>query len=151
MVSKILGASVDILAIALLWFDSTKITVFFKVLLTIGCLTIGIVLYLIEKSKTYEKVKDYCIDGCNANVFINKSDKFSCDSIVSILANENGITITVAIGYVLEWKSSQYQIKIIKILDDKRFYKISTSRKAYRAYIVKPNIRYSDVDTSFVS
>lgn len=151
MVSKILGISVDILAISLLWIDSARISLVSKIILTIGCVVIGILLYLIEKSKAYEVVKDYCIDENNVNVFINKSDKFSCDSIVSILLKENEIMTTIAIGYVLEWKPSQYQIKIIKVLDEKKLFRINTSKKSYKNFIVKPNIRYSDVETSFVS
>lgn len=155
MIQKILTAmaiSADILTILSVWGINDASPLWQKIVITIVAIVISAVIVILTYDAYDIKVKRYHYkEKVNEFRVYTKKNKYLVDgSVVSIYykyqKQEEECDDLVALGYVfINEKSSDIQIKIFKMIDEKLFRNILTSNKSCKKYHVKPNVEFSRI------
>lgn len=87
-------------------------------------------------------------DDERPTLFVKKNEYFKDNSLVSIYMREDNKTLLVAIGFVIsepEERRKNIQINVFKYIDENTLRKIKVTKRSYKKFCVKPDVRYSDI------
>ena len=147
MLFKILGILADILAVLSLWGIGEESSIALRIICTIVIILFAILACL--KDHYTENVVDYFwAEDELPTLFVKKNVYFKDNALVSVYMREDNNKSLVAIGFVIcenEDNDKQIQIKVFKYINDSAMRKIKINKKCYKKFLVKPDVRYSDI------
>lgn len=149
MVSKGLGIFANLFALLLLWVKFDSLPLWLRIVFSIVCLILAIVIVFFEKGRNEAKVIDYLYEsGLVKHVFIQKNSNFKASTLVSVYYIRYGQRDLSAIGYVVDNNDGSLQIIILKTFGNLIQHIVSTP-KSYKDFAVSPSMKYSETESLF--
>ena len=147
MIRDILGILSDIVGIIFVWWQSTGLAWYWKLLISISLVLIAIAFTILSKNRPVEKVKDYSWeDNKPIMLFLGKNSYYSNGMLVSVYIKEEGRPTLCAIGRVnMDPEEKGVHIQILHQIDRSAIAKIRISGKKYKKFIVKPSVTRKDI------